>query len=113
MEENKNIEVLKNEIIEELDNLKARDIISIDIRKISSLAEHIIIATGRSSKHLGSIASNVKTFLRAKGLHGFKPEGVSAGGWVVLDIGDIIIHLFTKEVREVYNLEKLWKFKRD
>jgi len=112
MKENKNIEVLKNEIIEELDNLKAKDIISIDIRKMSSLADFIIIATGRSSKHLDATASNIKTFLKIKDLGNFKPEGISEGGWVVLDIGDIIIHLFTEEVREVYNLEKLWRFKK-
>lgn len=106
----KNIEKLKKDIINELENSKAKEIISMDISKVSSLADYIIIATGRSSKHLNAVASKLRAFLKEQGVI-INPEGVSEGGWVVLDVGNIIVHLFTQEVREVYNLEKLWKFR--
>jgi ribosome-associated protein len=109
----KEIENLKNEIVEKLDDLKAEDIISIDVSKTSSLADYIVIATGRSTKHLDATADNLRRFLKQKGIvEGIIPEGVAQGGWVVLDLGDVIVHLFTQEIREVYNLEKLWNFKK-
>jgi ribosome-associated protein len=105
----KNAEILKKDIIAKLDDLKTKDIISIDIRKVSSLADYIIIATGTSSKHIDATATNLRAFLKTKEQGGFKPDGVAEGGWVALDLGNIIVHLFTKEVRETYNLENLWK----
>lgn len=109
---NKDTEKLKKAIIDKLEDLKAKDIVSIDVSKTSSLADYIVIATGRSSKHLSSVADNLRLFLKKQDLIGLIPEGVAEGGWVVLDLGDIIVHLFTQSIRETYNLEKLWSFKK-
>lgn len=101
-------EKLKEQITDKLDKLKAKDIITIDVSKTSSLADYVIVATGRSSKHLSSVAENINKLLKQNGIVGLRPEGVANTGWIVLDAEDIIIHLFTKESREIYRLEELW-----
>jgi ribosome-associated protein len=91
-----------------LDDDQATDVITIDLKGKSSLGDYMIIASGRSTRHVSAIADHVLTGIKAAGFGTAQTEGQSAGDWVLIDAGDIIIHLFRPEVREFYNLEKMW-----
>jgi ribosome-associated protein len=91
-----------------LDDAKAEDIISIDLAGKTSLADAMIIASGRSDRHVGAIADRVAHALKDLGQPTPRIEGVPVCDWVLIDAGDIIVHLFRPEVRGFYNLEKLW-----
>ena len=91
-----------------LDDDQAIDVITIDLKGKSSLGDYMIIASGRSTRHVSAIADHVLTGIKATGFGTAQTEGQSAGDWVLIDAGDIIIHLFRPEVREFYNLEKMW-----
>lgn len=91
-----------------LDFDKAEDISVIDLRGKSSIADYMIIATGRSSRQLGAMAQHLKEKLDKKQKHRTQLEGVNQGDWVLIDGGDIIVHLFRPEIRAFYNLEKMW-----
>lgn len=92
-----------------LDDHKAEDIVVIDLQGKSTIGDHMVIATGRSSRQVISLAENLIKALKAKGMIGIKPEGIGQGDWVLIDAGDVIIHLFRPEVREFYSLEKMWE----
>lgn len=91
-----------------LDENKAEEIISIDLRGKTSIADHMIIASGRSNRQVSALASRIVDFLREE--HGLRArtEGQSEGDWVLIDAQDIIVHLFRPEVRQFYALEKMW-----
>lgn len=91
-----------------LDDGKAEDIVSIDLTKQSSIADTMIIATGNSSRHVAALASKLKDTLAEKGIKNIRIEGIEQADWVILDAGDVIVHLFRQEVREFYNLERMW-----
>jgi ribosome-associated protein len=93
-----------------LDADKAEDIVSIDLAGKTSLADYMIIATGRSQRHIAALADHLIDKLRGIGYANVPVEGQQQGDWVVVDAGDIIIHLFRPEVRPYYNLEKMWSF---
>ncbi len=95
-------------IIGSLENSKAENIQSINITKKSSIGDYMIIASGRSHRHVGAVADLLLRDLKKSGIKTPKVEGRQNGDWVLIDIGDIIIHLFRPEVREFYNLEKMW-----
>ncbi|WP_413207482.1 ribosome silencing factor [Rhodospirillum sp. A1_3_36] len=90
-----------------LDQDKAEDITIIDLAGKSSFADTMVIASGRSARHVTAMAENLKEKLKAQGLR-VTAEGQQQGDWVLLDAGDIIVHLFRPEVRAFYNLEKMW-----
>ena len=92
----------------QLDEEKAEEIISIDLRGKSDVADTLIIASGRSQRHVGSLADKLARDLKNLGLGQVKVEGLSTCDWVLLDAGDVIVHLFRPEVREFYNLERIW-----
>jgi ribosome-associated protein len=94
-------------VVDSLDGDKAEDITIVDLRGKSSMADHMVIATGRSSRQVGSMADHVMRTLKDAGL-GVGAEGMALGDWVLIDGGDIIVHLFKPEVRAFYNLEKMW-----
>ncbi|MGB8839536.1 MAG: ribosome silencing factor [Aliidongia sp.] len=95
-------------IVHTLDEGKAEDIVVIDLEGKSSLADHLVIASGRSSRQVTALAEQVASKLKDAG-HGRVPsEGKAHGDWVLLDAGDVIVHLFRPEVRQFYNLEKMW-----
>ncbi|WP_410004225.1 ribosome silencing factor [Bartonella sp. HY328] len=96
-------------IIECLEDAKAEDIIQIDIRGKSALGDFMVIASGRSSRHVASAGDQILRKLREEGVRNVKVEGLPDGDWVLIDTGDVIIHLFRPEVREFYNLEKMWQ----
>jgi len=102
------ISEIKNLIEKTLDNNKAKDIISIDLKKKSYIADYMIIASGTSSRHLQSLAENLVTELKKIGLNNCRIEGKESNDWKLVDALDIIIHLFHPEKREFYDLEKMW-----
>ena len=95
-------------VLESLDDSKADDIVAIDLNGKTSIADSMIIATGRSSTHVGSIAHRVIESCKAAGYGTPRVEGVPHNDWVLVDANDIIIHIFRPEVRQFYNLEKMW-----
>ena len=92
-----------------LDDHKAEDIVTIELAGKSSIADYMVVATGNSSRQVAALAETVAQVLKDEfGIVGIKPEGARQGDWVLIDAGDIIIHLFRPEVRAFYNLEKMW-----
>ena len=101
-------EKIKNSVLLTLNENKGIDIRIISIKEISSIADYIIIATGSSNRHLTSMAEHIESNLKKIGQKTFSKEGENQSEWVLLDLGDIIVHLFKREIREFYNLEKMW-----
>ena len=99
---------LKRLIEKSLDADKAEDIVAIDLAGKSSLADYMIVASGRSQKHISTLADHLADRLHDTGIASVPVEGKNASDWVVLDAGDIIVHLFHPEARKLYNLEKMW-----
>ncbi|WP_254492776.1 ribosome silencing factor [Bartonella sp. B1099] len=101
-------------ILKSLEDTKAEDIVAIDIQGKTSLADYMVIASANSQRHVSSIADHLLRTLKDSGQRkdsgqGFaRVEGLSGGDWVLIDTGDIIIHLFRPEIRLFYNLEKIW-----
>jgi ribosome-associated protein len=91
-----------------LDDAKAEDIASIDLNGKGALADQMVIATGRSNRHVSAIADQLIEKLKAAGFANLRIEGVPQCDWVLVDSGDVVVHLFRPEVRSFYNLEKLW-----
>jgi ribosome-associated protein len=91
-----------------LDDDKAEDIISIDLAGKSSIADYMVIATGRSSRQLNAMAQHLDEKLTKIGVKKVSIEGLTQGEWVLLDGGDVVVHLFKPDVRSFYNLEKMW-----
>ena len=91
-----------------LDDNKAEDIVSLDLEGKTSIADYMIIASGRSARHVHTLADYVSQALKEAELYYIPPEGTETCDWVVVDAGDIIVHIFRPEIREMYNLEKMW-----
>ncbi len=99
---------LRDLIINTLDDNKAEDIIEIDLPKDTAIADFMFIASGRSSRQVAAIAENLMRTLKNEGYKSISIEGLNQGDWVLIDTGDAIIHVFRPEVREFYNLERIW-----
>ena len=99
---------LKTIILNTLDSNKALDIISIDLKNKSSMADHMIIASGTSSRHIQALSEQVLEKLKANGVKNSKIEGKESGDWKLVDGIDLIIHIFNPEKRKFYELEKIW-----
>lgn len=99
---------LLDTILAALDDAKAEDITALDLEGRSSLADHMVVATGRSDRHVGSVADRVARALREHGFAAPRIEGLGTCEWVLIDAGDIIVHVFKPEARSFYNLERLW-----
>jgi ribosome-associated protein len=95
-------------IIESLEEFKAQDIVSIELAEKSPIADYMLIASGTSSRQVIAMAENIVTLQKKQGVKSINVEGKNYGDWVLIDSGDIIIHLFRPEVREFYGLEKMW-----
>lgn len=102
-----NPEQLARHILDSLDDAKAEDVLPIDLKGKTSLADMMVIATGRSTTHVGAIADRVTRACKDVGVFA-KVEGLPTCDWVLVDASDVIIHIFRPEVRQFYNLEKLW-----
>jgi ribosome-associated protein len=101
-----------NLILATLDDAKAEDIVNIDLQGKTTLADHMVIASGRSNRHVGAIADQLVEALGKVGRKGLRIEGMPHCDWVLIDEGDVIVHVFRPEVREFYNLEKMWSAAR-
>ena len=99
---------LKINLLKTLDSNKAIDIVSIDLKDKTSIADYMIIASGTSSRHIQSLSEQVLEKLKLSGLQNCKIEGRESNDWKLIDGIDIIIHIFNKEKRKFYELEKMW-----
>lgn len=95
-----------------LDDAKAEDIVSLDLKGKSSIADFMVVATGRSDRHVGAAADRVVKALKDLGIPGIRVEGEQTCEWVLVDAGDVIVHVFKPEARSFYNIEKLWSADR-
>lgn len=96
-------------VLKSLDDDKAADIVAIDLRDKSSVTDVMVIASGRSHRHVGALADHLLRAFKDAGFGRVRVEGLNTCDWVLLDAGDIVVHLFRPEVREFYNLEKMWR----
>ncbi len=95
-------------VLARLDDMKAEDTTTIDLRNKSSIADYMVVTSGRSNRHVGSVADRVLEDLDKAGVAGLRVEGMPHCDWVLIDAGDVIVHVFRPEVRDFYNLEKMW-----
>ena len=100
-------DALSRAILASLDDTKAEDVLTIDLQGKTTIADTMVLATGRSTTHVGSIADRVIRACKDIGVLA-KVEGLPHCDWVLVDAGDVVVHLFRPEVRQFYNLEKLW-----
>lgn len=99
-------------VLNSLSDAKAEDVVSIDLRGKTSIGDTMVIASGRSQRHVGAIADQLRDKLKSDGVGGLRIEGMPHCDWVLIDAGDVIVHIFRPEVRQFYNLEKMWSADR-
>ena len=97
-----------NIILSRLEDMKAEETVTIDLRGKSAFSDYMIVTSGRANRHVGAIAENVTKGLKETGITGIHVEGLPNCDWVLIDSGDVVLHVFRPEVREFYNLERLW-----
>ena len=99
-------------VIDVLDDAKADDVVSIDLAGKTSIGDTMIVASGRSQRHVGAIADRLIERLKEAGVRDTRVEGMPLCDWVLIDAGDVIVHIFRPEARTFYNLEKMWGSER-
>lgn len=97
-------------VLQQLDDDSAQDIVSIPLEGKSSIADHMVIACGRSTRQVAAIAQKLGEAIKRAGFGTARIEGLPAADWVLVDAGDVVVHLFRPEVRSFYNLERMWGF---
>ena len=97
-------------VLAQLDDDQALDVVSIPLEGKSSVADYMVIASGRSTRQVASIAQKLAEKVKQNGFGPAKVEGLPAADWVLIDAGDVVVHLFRPEVRSFYNLERMWSF---
>jgi ribosome-associated protein len=95
-------------VLARLDDMKAEDTVTIDLSGKSTIGDYMVVTSGRSNRHVGAVADRVVDDLEKAGLPGIRVEGMPHCDWVLIDAGDVIVHVFRPEVRAFYNLEKMW-----
>ena len=95
-------------VLAALEDMKAEDITTIDLTGKSSIGDYMVVATGRSQRHVASVADNVVKDLEQSGITRVRVEGMRQADWVLIDSGDVIVHVFRPEIRSFYNIEKMW-----
>jgi ribosome-associated protein len=101
-------EEIKKLVINALEDMKAKDITVIDVKGRSSVTDYMILATGTSKKHAQAVCDNASTDAKAQGLKPLGAEGRDSSDWMLLDLGDVIVHVMTEQARHFYDLERLW-----
>jgi ribosome-associated protein len=96
--------------LQSLDDDQAQDIVSIPLEGKTAIADHMVIASGRSSRQVAAIAQKLAERIKHAGFGSARIEGLPAADWVLVDAGDVIVHIFRPEVRSFYNLERMWAF---
>ena len=97
-------------ILDQLDEDQAQDLVTIPLEGKSSIADHMVIASGRSTRQVAAMATKLAERLKKAGFGTPRIEGLPAADWVLIDAGDVVVHLFRPEVRSFYNLERMWGF---
>ncbi|WP_432201963.1 ribosome silencing factor [Erythrobacter sp. W53] len=97
-------------VLQHLDDDQAQEIVTIDLEGKSSIADHMVIASGRSTRQVAAIAQKLAETVKQAGYGPVRLEGLPAADWVLLDAGDVVVHVFRPEVRTFYNLERMWAF---
>lgn len=92
-----------------LEDVKAQDILCIDVKEKHSLTDYMLIATGTSSRQINAMSDKVRELVKSKGLQPIGEEGKGESDWVLLDLGDVIVHMMTAAARQFYDLERLWQ----
>ena len=95
-------------IMHQLDEDQAQEVVSLPLAGISTIADHMVIASGRSSRHVAAMADKIASRIKQEGMGYPRLEGLPTADWVLIDAGDVIVHLFRPEVRSFYNLERMW-----
>jgi len=99
-------------VLDTLDGSKAEDVVAIDLKGKTSIGDHMVLASGRSQRHVGAVADHLIKKLKDEGYGRARIEGLPQCDWVLIDAGDVIVHVFRPEVRDFYNLEKMWSADR-
>lgn len=102
------VEQLTQLIIEALDDLKAVNIVTVDVSGLTDVMDRLVIASGTSNRHVKSLASNVSVEAKSQGVRPMGMEGEDAGEWVLVDFGDVVVHVMLPATRDLYDLERLW-----
>ena len=100
-------------ILDQLDEDQAQELVTIPLEGKSSIADHMVIASGRSTRQVAAMATKLAERLKKEGHGSPRIEGLPAADWVLIDAGDVVVHLFRPEVRSFYNLERMWGFGDD
>jgi ribosome-associated protein len=98
-----------NVVLTSLDEAKAEDPVSIDLTGKTTIGDHMVVASGRSDRHVSAIANRLIEDLKEAGGRDIRVEGLRTADWVLVDAGDVIVHIFRPEVRAFYNIEKMWR----
>lgn len=101
-------EALKDLVIAALDDMKGRDIACLEVADITSITDYMVVVTGTSSRHVNSLADEVQKKVKEAGGHVNGSEGKGQSEWVLIDLGDVIVHVMQEESRKLYDLESLW-----
>jgi ribosome-associated protein len=104
------VDALHQLVLTQLDDDQAQEVVSIPLEGKSSIADHMVIASGRSTRQVASMAQKLAEKIKQAGFGHARVEGLPAADWVLIDAGDVVIHLFRPEVRTFYNLERMWSF---
>jgi ribosome-associated protein len=102
-------EQLKSLVTDALKELKAADVAVIDVAEVSGFTDYMVIASGTSTRHVKSLAENLIRRCRSAGVRPLGVEGEGVAEWILVDLGDVVAHIMLPEVRDFYNLEKLWR----
>jgi len=103
-----NSEALTDLVVDALDDVKAKDIVRLDVRNMTTVTDYMIVASGTSNRHVKALVDNVAEKAKEAGHRAIGIEGEEGGEWVLLDLQDTLVHVMLPKVREFYNLEKLW-----
>ena len=107
-----NSKSLLESILHWLDEAKAEEVVSIDLAGKSAIADFMVVASGRSDRHVAAIGEQVQRMLKDNGFGRVRIEGMEQGDWVLIDAGSVLVHVFRPEVREFYKLERMWSGER-